>query len=78
MFLLAQGKVSVTLKYGRQDCGDGPFAWSRNVFPDAHHGVPETIKFFNDQFGLDAEESVAILGRAWYFSLWSLIIRTEL
>lgn len=58
----ARGKVSVSLKYGRQDCGNGPFATSGNVFPDAHRGVPETIQFFNDQFGLDAEESAAILG----------------
>ena len=52
------------MMFGRVDCHPTIANQSSgNKFPDANHGLQDTLAFFNRTFGFTARESVAIMGK---------------
>ena len=49
-------------KLGRVDCSTSPTEDVIGVFPEAKHGITETLAYFDTQFGFTENETVALLG----------------
>ncbi len=48
--------------YGREDCTTSPDTDALRPFPSGHLDADGVFSFFAEQYGMDVEESVAILG----------------
>merc|ERR1711860_490402 len=55
-------KLDVNFQIGRQDCPTSPTTDRLYNLPGAMMGHDETMAFFADEFGLDADQSSALLG----------------
>jgi len=50
------------IHFGRRDCGSNPKDGPSRDIPDMNTGTRELFTFFEDEFGFDIEETVAIMG----------------
>ena len=49
-------------RYGRKDCATSPITSLNRKFPNPHGNLHHTLKYFKNEFGFSAGETVALMG----------------
>ena len=49
-------------RYGRKDCATSPITSLNRKFPNPHGNLHHTLKYFKNEFGFSARETVALMG----------------
>ena len=59
-----KAKLNLLMKYGRLDCNtEEPNQTASDSYPNPHNNYSVTTGYFNSEFQLSADETVALLGK---------------